>query len=184
MGNKTPVKKEEVRQEVSKTKVATAEKVEPKKDIKPTSASKPEAKKPLTLANLQKELETLKQAVQDHTQLIADLQGMLALKRRPTSNSKVQIKDKQTGKVYPSKNNCYQSLLRAGELKELVDKGIFGLNPERNNFGWFALVRTWPDRFEEVKAEPAAERERKDDSGKPTQLPSNKGSRGGSKESL
>lgn len=184
MENKIPVKKEEVRQEVPKIKVATAEKAEPKKDTKPATAPKPEAKKPLTLANLQSELEALRQAVQDHTQLIADLQSMLALKRKPTLNSKVQIKDKQTGKVYPSKNNCYQSLLRAGELKELVDKGIFGLNPEKNNFGWFALVRAWPDRFEEVKVEPTAEQEHKDDSGKPTQLSSNKGSRAGSEESL
>jgi len=178
MKNKATTKTKEARTEVAeigaiKTKEAEAQ-----------ASAKPEAKKPLTLANLQKELETLKQAVQDHTQLIADLQSMLALKRKPTLNSKVQIKDKQTGKVYPSKNNCYQSLLRIGELKELVEKGIFGLNPEKNNFGWFALVRAWPDRFEEVKAEPTADQEREDDSGKPTQLPSNKGSRGGSKEGL
>jgi len=182
MDNKTTVKKEEVRQEMPKTKVATAEKAEPKKDTKPTPTPKPEAKKPLTLASLQKEVEALRQAVQDHTQLIADLQSMLALKRKPTLNSKVQIKDKQTGKVYPSKNNCYKSLLKAGELKDLVDKGIFGLQPEKNTFGWYALVRALPDRFEEIK--PATEQEHIDDSGNPTRLPSNKGSRAGSKESL
>jgi len=178
MKNKTATKTKEVRAEVPKTQVATAKKIKPKESIKS------EAEKLLTLSSLKSELEVLKQAVQDHTQLIADLQSMLALKRRPTSNSKVQIKDKQTGKVYPSKNNCYQSLLRAGKLKELVDKGIFGLQPEKNNFGWFALVRAWPDRFEEVKVEPTAEQEHKDDSGKPTRLPSDKGSRAGSKESL
>ena len=111
------------------------------------------AKKPLTLVSLQKELESLQQTVQDHAQLIADLQSMLALKRRPTSNGKIQIRDKQTGKVYPSKNNAYQSLLKSGELKELTDKGVFGSEPARNTFGWYALVRALPDRFEEVKKE-------------------------------
>jgi hypothetical protein len=123
------------------------------KEARTQASAEPEAKKPLTLSSFQSELEILKQTVQHHEQLIADLQGMIALKRKPTLNSKVQIKDKATGKVYPSKNNCYQSLLKSGELKELVDKGIFGSNPEKNNFGWFALVRAWPDRFEEVKPE-------------------------------
>jgi hypothetical protein len=51
MDNKTPVKKEEVRQEVPKTKVVTAEKAEPKKSTKPTTVPKPEAEKPLTLSS-------------------------------------------------------------------------------------------------------------------------------------
>lgn len=156
MENKTTVKKEKIEAKVSKVKAATVEKPKPKEDIKPTSTPKPEAKKPMTLSSLQKELEALKQTVQDHTQLIADLQSMLALKRKPTLNSKVQIRDKQTGKVYPSKNNCYKSLLKAGELKDLVDKGIFGSQPEKNTFGWYALVRALPDRFEEIK--PAEEK--------------------------
>jgi hypothetical protein len=71
--------------------------------------------------------------------------------RRPTANGKIQIKDKQTGKVYPSKNNAYKSLLKDGELKELVDQGIFGPDPSKNTFGWYALVRALPDRFEEIK---------------------------------
>jgi hypothetical protein len=108
---------------------------------------------PLTLKQLHQELETLKQVVLEHSQLIAQLQETLAKKRRPVaSNGKVQIRDKQTGTVYPSKNNAYRSLLKAGELKELVDKGIFGLVPEKNTFGWYALVREWPDRFEEIAA--------------------------------
>ena len=49
-----------------------------------------------------------------------------------------------------TKNNCYQSLLKAGELKDLVDKGAFGTDPAKNNFGWFALNRAYPDRFVEV----------------------------------
>jgi hypothetical protein len=35
-------------------------------------------------------------------------------------------------------------------LKALVDKGLFGDIPEKNTFGWYVLVREWPDRFEEV----------------------------------
>jgi hypothetical protein len=112
---------------------------------------KPIPAKPFTLASLKTELEAIKQLVQGQSQKIADLEGALARKRRPTRNGKVQIRDKQTGNVYPSKNNAYQSLLKSGELKELVDKGIFGPNPAKNNFGWFALVRAWPDRFEEIK---------------------------------
>jgi hypothetical protein len=106
---------------------------------------------PLSMKQLYQEIETLKQAVGEHSQLITQLQETLARKRRPvTSNGKIQIKDKQTGTVYPSKNNAYQSLLKAGELKSLVDKGVFGPVPEKNTFGWYTLVREWPDRFEEV----------------------------------
>jgi len=97
-----------------------------------------------TLEQLHQELEALKQVV-------ADLQVTVARKRRPpATNGKVQIKDKTTGTVYPSKNNAYQTLLKAGELKTLVDKGVFGPVPEKNTFGWYVLVREWPDRFEEV----------------------------------
>lgn len=169
---KTNPKKEETKLLATKSKVAPVEEaVAPKepqtekshleKAVPAHKLEAPEVKKPVTLVSLQKELESLRQTVQDHAQLITDLQSMLALKRRPTSNGKIQIRDKQTGKVYPSKNNCYQSLLRSGELKDLVDKGIFGPIPEKNNFGWFALVRALPDRFEEVKPE-----EKTDDSGK------------------
>ena len=88
----------------------------------------------------------------EHTNLITQLQETLARKRKPvSSNGKVQILDKQTGEIYPSKNNAYQTLLKSGELKDLVDKGVFGDIPEKNTFGWYALVRELPDRFEEVK---------------------------------
>ena len=83
---------------------------------------------------------------------MAELQETLARKRKPVaSNGKVQILDKQTGEIYRSKNNAYQTLLKSGALKELVDKGIFGDIPQKNTFGWYALVRELPDRFEEVK---------------------------------
>jgi len=102
---------------------------------------------PITLESLHYEIESLKST-------IAELQEALARKRRPVaSNGKVQILDKQTGAVYPSKNNAYQSLLKSGELKELVDKGVFGDVPEKNTFGWYVLAREWPERFEEVPQE-------------------------------
>jgi hypothetical protein len=106
----------------------------------------------LTLKYLNQELQFLRQVVEEHASLIIQLQETLARKRKPVaSNGKVQIRDKQTGTVYPSKNNAYQTLLKSGELKELVEKGAFGDNPAKNTFGWYALVRELPDRFEEVK---------------------------------
>ena len=92
--------------------------------------------------------------VADHSSLMAELQEIIIRKRKPVaSNGKVQIKDKKTGTLYPSKKNCYQSLLKSGALKALVDKGAFGDIPQKNSFGWYSLVREWPDRFEEVKPE-------------------------------
>ena len=109
---------------------------------------------PLTMKYLYQEILTLKQLALEHSGMIVELQQAVARKRKPVmSNGKIQIRDKQTGTVYPSKNNAYQSLLKSGELKSLVDKGIFGDNPEKNTFGWYTLVREWPDRFEEVKAD-------------------------------
>ena len=124
-----------------------------------TQAPKPEEPQPEapttsapTLEKLFEELESLKQLVGEHAQLITQLQETLARKRKPpVSNGKVQILDKQTGQIFPSKNNAYQTLLKSGELKDLVDKGVFGDNPTKNTFGWYALVRELPDRFEEVK---------------------------------
>jgi hypothetical protein len=90
--------------------------------------------------------------VLEHSTTIIELQQTTARKRKPVqSNGKIQIRDKQTGTVYPSKNNAYQSLLKASKLKELVDKGVFGAEPSKNTFGWYTLVREWPDRFEEVQ---------------------------------
>lgn len=132
------------------------------KEVIPISQAKtvaPEVAKqeePLTLESIQKELNSLKELVLNHSEWITSLQDTLTRKRKPTSNGKIQILDKITGEVYPSKNQAYQILLKAGELKELVDKGIFGSDPEKNTFGWYALVRAWPDRFEEKKVEEVA----------------------------
>ena len=108
----------------------------------------------MTLAEAQQQIEFLSATLAEHSEEIAALQGAIARKRKaPKSNGKVEILDKKTGAIYPSKNNCYQSLLKAGDLKELVDKGVFGDDPAKNNFGWFALQRSWPERFEERKQE-------------------------------
>lgn len=111
----------------------------------------PSTNKDDLLDDLQRQLELLKNLVFEHNRQIVDLQEEVARKRKAVSNGKVRIRDKQTGKVYPSKNNAYQSLLKSGDLKELVEKGLFGDAPEKNTFGWYALKREWPDRFEEVK---------------------------------
>jgi hypothetical protein len=151
------------------TRKHTAKKLEPqqpepespKQEKEPTLTLTPEPTlpqqekpKPLTLASLNQEIQSLKQQVSDQANLITQLQETLARKRKPVaSKGKVQIRDNQTGTVYPSKNNAYQSLLKSGALKELVDKGLFGDAPEKNTFGWYTLVREWPDRFEEVPSE-------------------------------
>jgi hypothetical protein len=121
----------------------------------PEQAQEPEQDIPpmRTLDDLYMEVLRQRLAVLDHTRQIAELQSRPVKKRIMAHGGKVQIRDKKTGTVYPPKNNTYQSMLKAGELKDLVDAGIFGTEPEKNNFGWFALVRAWPDRFEEVKTE-------------------------------
>ena len=106
--------------------------------------------KPLTMASIKTEVDELRTLIQTLTTQMAEIQAQLLLKRKPTVNNKVQIKDTVTGKIYKSKNNVYQTMLKAGELKELVDKGIFGNEPFKNTFGVYALFRAYPDRFQEV----------------------------------
>ncbi len=148
MSKKSPVKKPKEPQPES----------QPEAPLEPvTSTTQPDKPAPAvisapTIESIYQELESLKQLVGEHAQLITQLQETLARKRKPvSSNGKVQILDKQTGQIFPSKNNAYQTLLKSGELKNLVDKGVFGDIPEKNTFGWYALVRELPDRFEEVK---------------------------------
>jgi hypothetical protein len=95
-----PIKQKDVSAEGSKTEVASVGKAKSKGSSEPTLTPKPEVKKPLTLIDLQKELEALRQIVQDHMQLIADLQSMLTLKRKPALNSKIQIKAKVVAYPY------------------------------------------------------------------------------------
>ena len=125
----------------------------------PSPEIKPEKPIPIStpsIEQLHEDIQSLRQLVIGHSLQIAQIQEALARKRKPTN--KVQIKDKQTGTIYPSKNNAYQSLLKSGELKSLVDQGVFGADPTKNTFGWYALVRALPDRFEEVKAEETHEK--------------------------
>lgn len=167
MTQKTPTKKEKPKQPVAQKETTTVQKSQPEKGIpKPEEAKvegtpKPEEVQPTPvepkLSDIKLILDTLTATVLDHARQIGELQEALARKRKAVPNSKVQIRDKKTGKVYPSKNNTYQSLLKAGELKDLVDAGVFGDNPVKNSFGWYALVRECPDRFAEVKAEEKTE---------------------------
>ena len=130
-------------------------KVEPVVEVKPqpvvdsTPASVPPAKpKPLTLLSLSGELNALRQIVDQQAILIKQLMETPARQRKPpTSNGKVQIKDTLTGKIYPSKNNVYQSLLKAGELDALFKQGVFGSDPAHNSFGCYNLFRFYKDRF-------------------------------------
>jgi len=104
-------------------------------------------------AQLVADVEEIKGILHELCLQVADLQAMMEKKYTPRANGKTKIRDTKTGEIYPSKNNCYQTLLKAGELKDLVDKGVFGALPAKNNFGWFALNRAYPDRFEEVHNE-------------------------------
>jgi hypothetical protein len=128
--------------------------VEPIVEIKPPPTPAPVKPKPLTMTSLHGELEALRQVVEQQAILIKQLIETPARQRKPpTSNGKVQIKDTLTGKIYPSKNNVYQSLLKAGELDDLVKQGVFGSDPSKNSFGCYNLFRAYPNRFVEVKPE-------------------------------
>ena len=120
-------------------------------NVDPLVTTEPPPKpKPLTMASLKAEVDELHKHILDLTMQMADIKIQLASKRKATANNKVQIRDKHTGKIYKSKNNVYQTMLKAGELKDLVEKGLFGAVPEKNTFGVYALFRAYPDRFEEV----------------------------------
>ncbi len=64
-----------------------------------------------TIESIYQELESLKQLVGEHAQLITQLQETLARKRKPpSSNGKVQILDKQTGHFFIYECSPYQWL--------------------------------------------------------------------------
>jgi hypothetical protein len=148
------VQPEPVVQAESTSVIETAPAVEPvpapvEVTTKPEPPSKP---KPLTMASLHSELDALRQVFDQQGLLIKQLMETPIRQRKPpVSNGKVQIRDKQTVKIYKSKNSAYQTMLKAGELKDLVEKGIFGDNPYKNSFGCYALFRAYPDRFEEIR---------------------------------
>ena len=127
--------------------------VEPVVAVKPPPIVEPAPikPKPLTMTSLHAEIEELRKIVDGQATLIKQLMETPARQRKPpTSNGKVQIRDTKTEKIYPSKNNVYQSLLKAGELDDLVKQGVFGSDPAKNSFGCYNLFRAWPNRFEEV----------------------------------
>jgi len=152
---KAPKPEEVQPQETASVEVQTEPKAaEPQPEPEAPASPTPTPAPAPTLESLFEKLQSLKKLVGEHTSLIIQLQETLARKRKPVaSNGKVQILDKQTGQIFPSKNNAYQTLLKSGELKDLVDKGLFGDIPQKNTFGWYVLVREWPDRFEEVHPE-------------------------------
>jgi hypothetical protein len=103
------------------------------------------------LVQIKEEMIILRKILEEHSLLLSDIQQSLAKKRNPPKSSdRVKILDKTSGITYKSKNNCYKMLLTGGELKDLVEKGVFGPDPMKNTFGWYALERAFPGRFEEV----------------------------------
>jgi len=145
--------------------IETAPKVEPEVNeaepeksaevvLPPIVEPAPIKPKPLTMTSLHTEIEELRKIVDGQAILIKQLMEAPARQRKPpTSNGKVQIKDTLTGKIYPSKNNVYQSLLKSGELDDLVKQGVFGTDPAHNSFGCYNLFRFYKDRFIEIKSQ-------------------------------
>jgi len=159
--------------------VAEVEEAEPEKSAEvlplpvvevvaePAPEPKSPAKSKPTLIALQSEIEALRQVLAQQISRNISLvylsinsygnssqatDGDTCRQRKPpTSNGKVSILDTKTGKTYPSKNNVYQSLLKAGELADLVKEGVFGSDPAKNSFGCYNLFRAYPGRFVEVK---------------------------------
>ena len=147
-----PIVEPEV-QEAEPEKSAEVE-LQPVVDVKPVPTPTPvtpSKPKPLTMNSLHTDLEALRQIVDQQAILIKQLlEAPVRQRKPPVSNGKIQIKDTKTGKIYPSKNNVYQSLLKAGELEDLVKQGLFGDNPYKNSFGCYNLFRAYPNRFVEV----------------------------------
>ena len=128
--------------------------VEPAPAPTPVPPAKP---KPLTMTSLHTEIEELRKIVDGQAVFIKQLlEAPVKQRKPPLSNGKVQIQDTKTGKIYPSKNNVYQSLLKSGELDDLVKQGVFGSDPAKNSFGCYNLFRAYPGRFVEVKPSDAA----------------------------
>jgi hypothetical protein len=142
-----------------KPEVKPTAKVEPPKpavqviEVKPVEKVVVEQPAPLSLESLQKAIILLRQDLDAPTLKIEEIMALLAKKRKPAANGngKVQIKDTTTGIVYKSKNNVYQTLLRNNDLTDLISQGVFGADPKKNSFGWYALNRAFPGRFIEVR---------------------------------
>jgi len=135
-----------IKEEVALTPTPT-----PETKVEPPSTTPPSKPKPLTLVSLKTDVDALNKCLQLMDLKLEGFEALVAMKRKPTNSSRIQIRDKVTGKIYKSKNNVYQTMLKAGELSDLVKAGAFGASPEKNTFGVYALFRAYPDRFEEVR---------------------------------
>jgi hypothetical protein len=103
------------------------------------------------IREIRDEVFFIHKVLEEQSILLSEIQQTMAKKRNPPKSSdRVKILDKVTGITYKSKNNAYQTLLKAGKLKDLVEKGVFGSDPMKNTFGWYALEKAFPGRFEEV----------------------------------
>ena len=122
-------------------------------EVKPVEKVVSEQPTPLTLESLAKAIQLLRQDFDGQTLKIEEILTLMAKKRKPATNGnhRVQVKDNETGAVYPSKNAVYQSMLKAGSLDALVKDGVFGSDPLHNTFGVYALFRAYPGRFVEVQ---------------------------------
>ena len=98
-------------QDQEQSKVDTPEKKQPKKKAAPPQSPKHEP--PLTLESLKKQLDDLALHVQRHAEPILYYDAVIRRRHKMTSNGSVQILDKVAGKVYPSKNSAFQSLMLA-----------------------------------------------------------------------
>jgi hypothetical protein len=132
--------------------------VEPIVEVKPQPvvepAPAPVKPKPLTMTSLHAEIVELRKIIDGQAILIKQLMETPIKQRKPpTSTGKVQIRDMKTNVLYPSKNNVYQTLLKSGELDDLVKQGVFGSDPSHNSFGCYNLFRAYHGRFVEVKPE-------------------------------
>lgn len=154
-----PVVKPQDKPATTEAKPAEKKPVSPVQEEKAKAViPEPAPQKPtLTLEILRDALIRVQQDLELHNQEIANLKEALSRKRTPpvNGNGKVQIKDTKTGKVYPSKNGTYKALLKSGELKGLVEQGVFGDDPDHNSFGWYALNRAFTSRFIELKSGPS-----------------------------
>jgi len=58
-----------------------------------------------------------------------------------------RVIDTKTGREFMALNQCYLTLLREGELEEMLRAGKLADNPEEDRFGWFKMRRFYPGRF-------------------------------------
>ena len=102
------------------------------------------------MASLHGEIEELRKSLMDRPYPSKNCKRHLIKgeNRRPQWQNTIKARKRQD---LSSKNNVYQSLLKAGELKDLIKQGVFGAVPVHKSFGCYKLFRAFPGRFVEVK---------------------------------